>query len=54
MIYIENDIDGESFLLLEESDFASLVPSIGARRKLIAKRKQILNTETHQVLSIIS
>lgn len=37
----ENDVDGETFLLLEDADIISLVPSIGARRKLISKRKSI-------------
>lgn len=35
----DNDVDGETFLLLEEADIISMVPSIGARRKIIAKRR---------------
>lgn len=40
---LDNDVDGEAFLLLEEADIMDIVSSIGAQRKLIAKRKFILD-----------
>lgn len=47
--FVDNDVDGEAFMLLEEPDIKELIPSIGGRRKLIARRKMLSNktvTET--------
>lgn len=39
--FADNDIDGEVLLMLEESDIAQLIPSIGARRKFTMKIKKV-------------
>ena len=49
----ENDIDGEAFLLLKDEDIVELVPSIGARRKLIQKRDDIIKVCGHSLLAAI-
>ena len=46
-INADNDIDGETFMLLEEKDIDQLVQSVGAKRKLIIKRRQILEPKQH-------
>ena len=43
--YTDNDIDGEAFLLLEDRDIVQLIASIGPRRKLITKRKTVIDVE---------
>ncbi len=45
---LDNDIDGETFLILEENDFSQLITSIGERRKLILKQRE-LNCRTSSV-----
>ncbi len=43
---IDNDVDGEVFMMLEDNDITEMVPSIGARRKLILKRNGISKVGT--------
>ena len=36
--FIENEVDGEGFLLLTDEDIGKMVKPLGIQRKLIAKR----------------
>ena len=44
MKFIENDIDGEAFLLLSNDDIRTMVKTIGAQLKLMRKRDLIKET----------
>ena len=41
MQFIENDVDGEAFLLLSNDDIRTMVKTIGAQLKLIRKQDLI-------------
>lgn len=43
--HLENEVDGEAFLLITEDQIKTLVPAIGAQMKLIMKRKNILSQD---------
>lgn len=38
---VENEVDGEGFLLLEDSDISAMVKAIGTRRKLIDRSNRL-------------
>lgn len=38
---VDNDVNGEAFLGLKEKDFVEMVPSVGARRRLIMKKDDL-------------
>lgn len=40
-LFLENDVDGEAFLMFKDSDIISMIPSIGARRKLITYKQRM-------------
>ncbi len=40
--FVAKDIDGEVLLMLEESDIAQLIPSIGARQNFNLKIKKMI------------
>ncbi len=48
---LENEVDGEAFLLLTDEQIKTLVKAIGAQMKLIKKRNN-LNASNHQVSHI--
>ena len=41
IIFIDNEVDGEAFLLLSDHQIASMVKAIGAQLKLIKKRDSL-------------
>ena len=41
VLHLENEVDGEGFLLLTDEDMADMVKPLGARRKLITKRNML-------------
>ena len=45
-IHLENEVDGESFLLLTNEDMAEIIKPLGVRRKLIAKRNMLTCVST--------
>ena len=45
-VYLENEVDGEGFLLLTDEDMGDMVKPLGARRKLITKRNMLTCVST--------
>ena len=43
---LENEVDGEGFLLLTDEDMGDMVKPLGARRKLITKRNTLTCVST--------
>ena len=43
-LVLENEIDGDAFLVLTEDMIKSLIPTIGPRAKFLAKHKKLLDT----------
>lgn len=41
MYILENEVDGEGFLMLTEEDFSTMIKPLGARRKLISKQNRL-------------
>ena len=48
---LDNEVDGEAFLLLTDDQIRMLVKALGPQMKLI-KKKTLLNTSTHQVSAL--
>ena len=44
--YLENEVDGEGFLLLTDEDISEMVKPLGARRKLITKKTMLTRVST--------
>ena len=42
LLFIENEIDGEAFLVLSNEDMKDLVKAVGPRAKLLKKRCQLM------------
>lgn len=47
--FVDQDIDGKTFLILEDKDFSDMGLSIGVKRRLLAKRSDILKPKQFQV-----
>ena len=43
---LENEVDGEGFLLLTDEDIGDMVKPLGVRRKLITKRNMLTCVST--------
>ena len=43
--FSENEIDGDTFLLLNESQFKQLVPALGPQAKLIQKHRDTVTVQ---------
>lgn len=49
---LENEVDGEGFLLLTDEDFCAMIKPLGARRKLISKQSHLkFNTPSNVGIS---
>ena len=51
---LENEVDGEVFLLLTDEDMGEMVKPLGARRKLITKRNMLTCVSTFVACYIFS
>ena len=45
-IHLENEVDGEGFLLLTDEDMGDIVKSLGVKHKLITKRNMLVCVST--------
>ena len=45
-IHLENEVDGEGFLLLTDGDMGEIVKPLGVRHKLITKRNMLACVST--------
>ena len=43
-LFVENEIDGDSFLALTDDMIKTLIPPIGPRAKFLAKHKKLVDT----------